>query len=73
MRIFTGGTYFCHEVSFRMYLPLALEVCTRLFIDNLGFMAVDEITKKLLGLTPIYSPRLSFQNEGHPNSWKPRV
>ena len=28
---------------FRMYLPLALEVYNRLFIDRLGFMVVDKI------------------------------
>ena len=40
-----GGAYFdrrdvsyCHEVLFRMYLPLALEVHNRLFIDSLGFI-----------------------------------
>ena len=35
------GHIFCHEVFFRMYLPLALEMYNRLFI--LGFMAVDKI------------------------------
>ena len=32
-----------------MYLPVALEVYNRLFIDSSGFMAVDEIKKRLLG------------------------
>ena len=34
---------FSNEVFFRMYLPLALEVYNRLFIDSLGFMAVERI------------------------------
>ena len=34
-----------------MYLPLDLEVYHRLFIDSLGFMAVDRIKKHLLGFT----------------------
>ena len=51
VHIFTGGTYtFCHEVFFRMYLPLALEVYNMLFVDSLkGFMAVNEFKKYLLG------------------------
>ena len=44
------GRTFYHEVFFRMYVPLALEVYNRLFIDNLGFMAVHEIKKLILGL-----------------------
>ena len=32
-------------VFFNMYLPLALDVYNRLFIDSLGLMAVDEIRK----------------------------
>ena len=47
VRIFTKGHIFCHEVFFRMYLPLALEVYNRLSIDNLGFMAEDKIKGEL--------------------------
>ena len=36
--------FFCNDVFFKMYLPLALEVCSRLFIDSLGVMGVDENT-----------------------------
>ena len=35
------GHILCHEVFFRMNLPLALEVYNRLFIDSLGFNTVD--------------------------------
>ena len=38
VRIFTGGTYIF--VFFRKYVPLALDVYNRLFIDSLCFMAV---------------------------------
>ena len=41
-----GQIYF-HEAFFRMHLPLALEVYNGLFIDSLGFMAVDSIEKHL--------------------------
>ena len=44
--VFLAMKYF-----FRMSLPLALEVCNRLFIDSFGFMAVDKIKNHLLGLT----------------------
>ena len=47
------GRIFCHEVFFRMYLPLALEVHNRLIIDSLGFMVVDKIRKHLLGVTQL--------------------
>ena len=42
------GCIFNHEVafSFRVYLPLALEVYSTLSIISLGFMVVDEIEKK---------------------------
>ena len=40
---------FCHEAFFRMYLPLALEVYNRLFIESLGVLVVNEIKKHLLG------------------------
>ena len=43
----------CHEVFFRMYLSLVLEVYNRLFIDSLGFMVVDKIKKYQLGLTQL--------------------
>ena len=33
-----------------MYLTLALEVYNRLFIDSLGFVAVDIIEKHMLAL-----------------------
>ena len=47
-----GWTYiFCHEVFFRMYLPLDLEMYNILFIDSLGFMEGDKIKKHLFGLT----------------------
>ena len=46
-----GGRIFCHEVFIRMYVPLALEVYDRLFIDNKGCMAVHTIKKHLLGFT----------------------
>ena len=36
------GRIFGHEVFFRMYLPLALQVYTRLFIDSLGFIVVRD-------------------------------
>ena len=40
-----------------MYLPLALDVYNRLFIDRLGFMEVDEIKKSMSGFTQSkYSP-----------------
>ena len=42
------GRSFCHQVFFRMYSSLALEVHNRLSIDSLGFMSVD-IIKKLQG------------------------
>ena len=42
---------FCHEVFFRVYLALALDVYNRLFIDCLGFIAVDQIKKHIMGLT----------------------
>ena len=52
-----GGTYFhrrdvffCHEVFFRMYLPLALKVYDRLPIDSLGFMVAGRIKNHLSGL-----------------------
>ena len=35
------GHIFCYEVFFGMYLTLALEVYNMLFIDILGFTAVD--------------------------------
>ena len=35
------GCIICNEVFIRMYLPLALEVYNRLFIDSLDFMVVD--------------------------------
>ena len=47
------GHTFCNEVFFRMYFPLALEVYNRLFIESLGFMAVDIIEKYLLGLAQL--------------------
>ncbi len=34
---------FCHEVLKKKYLPLALEVYNRLFIESLGLMSVDKI------------------------------
>ena len=37
------GHIFCHEVVFRIDLPLALDVYIRLFIDSFDFMAVDKI------------------------------
>ena len=64
VRIFTGGRSFCHEVFYRMYVPLALEVYNRPFIDNLGFMAVDKIKKHLLGPSFLPSPCRFGQNEG---------
>ena len=42
---------FCHEVFFRIHLPLSYEVYNRLIIDSLGFMVVDTIKKHLLGFT----------------------
>ena len=55
---------FCYEVYFRMYLPLALEVFYRLFIDSKCSMAVDKIKKHLLGLTQSkYSPWPSVDSE----------
>ena len=45
-----GGMYLLHEVFLRMYLPLVLEVYNRQCINNLDFMAVDEIKKCLFGL-----------------------
>ena len=42
---------FCHEVFFRMYIPLDLEAYNRVFIDSVGFMVIDKIKKHLLGLT----------------------
>ena len=51
-----GCFFFCHEVFFSMYLPLALEVYNRLFMGSLGLMAVAKIKKHLLGLTQMYSP-----------------
>ena len=51
------GSYFygrdvflCHEVFFRVYKCLALDIII-VFVDSLGLMAVDEIRKHLLGLT----------------------
>ena len=41
----------CHEVFFRMYLPLALEVYNQSFIGSLSLMAVGKFKKHLLGLT----------------------
>ena len=38
---------FCHEVFFRMTLHLDLDIFNWLFIDSLGFMAVDRIKKHL--------------------------
>ena len=35
----------CHEVFFRMYKPLAKEITRRVFMDCLGFMAVNGIKK----------------------------
>ena len=62
VRTFTGGTYFfCHEVFFRMYLPLALKVYDRLPIDSLGFMVAGRIKNHLSGLIhQIYSHWRSF-------------
>ena len=45
------GRIVCHAVFFRMYLPLALEVYNRLFINSLGFMVVDKVKTHLLRLT----------------------
>ena len=42
------STFFPNEVSFRMYLPLDMEVNKGLLIDYLGFMVVDTIKKHLL-------------------------
>ena len=36
------GRVLCHEVFFRMYLPLALEVKNTLFIESLCLMVIDE-------------------------------
>ena len=45
-----------------MYLPVALEVYNRLFMDILSFTRVDKIKKHLFGLTQsIYLPRPSFE------------
>ena len=44
------GIFFAGQVFF-MFLPLPFEVNNGLFIDNLGFMAVNNIKKYLLGLT----------------------
>ena len=52
------GRIFCHKVFFRMFVPLALEVYNRLFIDSLGFRLVDNIKKHLL--SQIYSIWPSF-------------
>ena len=35
------GIFFCHEVSFIMYLPLDIEINEGLFIYHLGVMTVD--------------------------------
>ena len=52
VRIVTGGhIFFCHEVSFIMYLPLDIEINEGLFIYHLGVMKVDRIKKHLLALT----------------------
>ena len=42
------GHIFCHEVFFRMYLPLASDVHNKLFIDMLSFIVVVKIKKHLL-------------------------
>ena len=42
---------FGHEVFFRMYSPLALELYNRLFIYRLGLMTVHKIKKHFLGFT----------------------
>ena len=60
---------FCYEVYFRLYLPLALEVFYRLFIDSKCFMAVDKIKKHLLGFTQSkYSPWPSVDS-GFGENW----
>ena len=51
------GRNFCHEVFFRIYFPLAVEVHNRLFIDSLRSTVVERIKKLLLGFTQSkYSP-----------------
>ena len=54
------GRIFYYEVFSRMYLPLALEVYNGLFIDMLGFMALD-IIKKHLRFTQSKYLTLCFQ------------
>ena len=41
----------CHEVFFRMYLPLAFKVYKMLSIDSIGFVVVDIIKKRPLVFT----------------------
>ena len=47
MYFYGRDVFLCHDVFFRMYLPLALEEYSRLFVDSLGFMAVDKVKKHL--------------------------
>ena len=56
---------FCHEAFFRTYLPLALDVYNRLFIESLGVLVVNEIRKHLLG-SPNQNTHLVHQSSPHP-------